>query len=175
MKGENINLTDRSSMSQQDSSMRQRIRQALMTQRTPTVTVLSSLLAVQDALSYLPNEAMEETSSFIGASVNDVWAVASFYTNFRSTPPARHTIEICWGPSCHMTGAPALLQNSLGALGLSGEDDTNDGNVTLKYNTCLGACSQAPAISVDHKIIGRMESKRLLDLISDLYSSGSTG
>ena len=153
--------------------MRQRIRQALRTQRTPTVTVLSSLLAVQDALSYLPNEAIEETSAFIGATVNDVWAVASFYTNFRSTPPAKHTIEICWGPSCHMAGAPGLLQNSLAALGLSGEGDTDDGSVTLKYNTCLGACSQAPAVSVDHKIIGRMEKQRILGLISDLYSSES--
>ena len=26
--------------------------------------------------------------------------------------------------------------------------------MSLKYNTCLGACSQGPVVSVDHKIMG---------------------
>ena len=41
-------------------------------------------------------------------------------------------------------------------LGLVGEGDTSDGRVWLKYNTCIGACSQAPVMMVDHEIIGKI-------------------
>ena len=67
---------------------RERIREAMASQKRPTVTVLSSLLAIQDHLGYLPDEAIEEVAHFTKASINEVWGVASFYTNFRFTPPA---------------------------------------------------------------------------------------
>jgi len=44
----------------------------------------------------------------------------------------------------------------LGELGLQGEGDTPDGVATLKLNTCLGACSQAPVMSIDHRLMGRI-------------------
>ena len=65
-------------------------------------------------------------------------------------------VEVCWGPSCHVQGAMETIGAVLEALGLDDEGDTEDGAVTLRYNTCLGACSQGPVISVDHHLIGRL-------------------
>ena len=136
--------------------LRERARQAIDEQPAATVTVLSSLLAAHDALGYLPYEAVDEVAQRTGASVNEVWSVASFYPNFRFTPPARHSVEVCWGPTCHVLGAQPLLQGLVGHLGLEGEGDTEDGAVSLKYNTCLGVCPHAPAMSFDHELAGRM-------------------
>ncbi|MCS7207477.1 MAG: NAD(P)H-dependent oxidoreductase subunit E [Dehalococcoidia bacterium] len=152
-------------MSSSDEALRQRIRQAIASQPQPTVTVLSSLLAVQDAVGWLPPEAIEEVARHTGATVNDVWAVASFYTNFRFTPPGIHTIEVCWGPTCHLLGAQAILRAVQEALGLPGEGDTPDKRFSLKLNTCLGACAQAPALLLDHHLYGRVtpeQARRLL-------------
>ena len=66
--------------------LRERIRKALTSQKRPTVTVLSSLLAAHDELGYLPDEAIEEVADFTDASINDAWGVATFYTNFRFSP-----------------------------------------------------------------------------------------
>jgi len=134
--------------------LRQRIGTALANQSASTVTVLSSLLAVEDAIGYIPPEAVQEVAISTHSTINDVWGVASFYTNFRFTPPGQHVVEVCWGPTCHLVGAMSLLQSVLQALGLSEEGDTPDGKVSLKYNTCLGACSQGPVVSIDHKVIG---------------------
>ena len=71
----------------QGSKVREQIRQVLSSQRQPTITVLSSLLAVQDSLHYIPDEAIRETATFCSSTINEVWSVASFYTNFRFTPP----------------------------------------------------------------------------------------
>ncbi|MFH1560218.1 MAG: NAD(P)H-dependent oxidoreductase subunit E [Chloroflexota bacterium] len=133
---------------------RDRISEALANQKARTVTILSSLLAVEDAIGHIPPEAIKEVAAFTRSTINDVWGVASFYPNFRFTPPGQHIVEVCWGPTCHLEGAMSLLQAVLHALGLSGEGDTSDGKVSLKYNTCLGACSQGPVISIDHEVIG---------------------
>ena len=153
-----------------DEATRERIRKALESQPRPTVTVLSSLLAAQDELGFLPDEAIEDVAAYTDASINDVWGVATFYTNFRFTPPAEHTVEVCWGPACHLVGATAILQRVLEDTGLSGEGETEDNRLTLKYNTCLGACSQAPVISVDHRLHGRMapgEASRLVAALTN--------
>jgi NADH-quinone oxidoreductase subunit E len=134
--------------------LRESIDQALSNQRAKTVTVLSSLLAIEDELGYIPPEGIEGVAELTHSTVNDVWGVASFYTNFRFTPPGEHLVEVCWGPTCHLLGAQGLLQSVLNALGLSEEGDTAGGKVSLKYNTCLGACSQGPVVHVDDRIIG---------------------
>ena len=63
-------------------ALRERAREAIANQPGRTATVLSSLLAAQDALGYLPIEAIEEVAERTAASINEVWGVASFYPNF---------------------------------------------------------------------------------------------
>ena len=151
--------------------LKPRIVDAIHRQSQPTVTVLSTLLAVQDELGFLPKEAIEEIATFIGSTINDVWAVASFYPNFRFEPPCAHQVEVCWGASCHLVGAMPVIEAALAASGLDAEGDTPDGRLTLHFNTCLGACAQAPVMAVDHHLIGRTTpdsaKARIADLLSD--------
>ena len=98
--------------------LEQRIEKAVRGQAQPTVTVLSSLLAVEDELHYIPREAVDWVARFMGATVNDVWAVASFYPNFRFEPPAQRQVEVCWGASCHLMGAMKVVDAVLEAAGL---------------------------------------------------------
>jgi NADH-quinone oxidoreductase subunit E len=139
----------------QDSIV-ERVRAALRGQKQPTVTVLSSLLAVQDALHYIPPEAVDETAAFCNSTANEVWSVASYYTNFRFTPPGKYVLDVCWGPTCHLMGAQKVLRAVQSKLGIDKEGDLPGGDVTLRYNTCLGACAQAPCIAVNHHVTGRV-------------------
>ncbi len=101
--------------------LRPRITEAIRNQPQPTVTILSSLLAVEDELGYIPKEAVEEVAELNAATINDVWAVVSFYPNFRTEPPCDHRVEVCWGPSCHLVGAMPLFAAFLDAAGLTDE------------------------------------------------------
>ena len=116
-----------------NEDLRDRVRQAITNQKRPTVTVLSSLLAAQDSLGYIPDEAIDEVAAYTEASINEVWGVASFYKNFRFTPPGEHTVEICWGPSCHLVGATAIIERALEHVGLEEEGETDDGRLTVRY------------------------------------------
>ena len=150
--------------------LKQRITKAVHGQTQSTVTVLSSLLAVEDELGYLPREAVEEVASFNRATVNDVWAVASFYPNFRFEPPCAHQVELCWGASCHLVGAMALIEAVLEEVGMGEEGDTADRRLSVRLNTCLGACTQAPLISIDHHLIGRLTPDEARGKVAELLA-----
>mgnify|MGYP002524917623 FL=1 len=106
-------------------NLRKNIRDSISNQKRKTVTVLSSLLAVQDKLHYIPDEAVEEISIHCKVTINDVWSVASFYTNFRFTPPGDKTLDVCWGPSCHINGAQNLINHAHEQLGIKGEGESD--------------------------------------------------
>ena len=155
--------------------LKERIRKAVHSQPQPTVTILSSLLAVEDELGYIPKEAVEEVADRNKATINDVWAVVSFYPNFRTEPPCEHKIEVCWGPSCHLVGAMPVIASVLEAAGLEDEGDTPDGRLTVRYNTCLGACALAPVMSVDHHLVGRVTPQKGGDLVVDTIGQSGGG
>ena len=95
----------------------EQILNILKNQDHTTVTILSSLLSVQDEVGYLPKNAISAIADFMNVTTNDVWGVASYYLNFRFDPPGQHTIEICWGPSCHIRGASKLQSSVLDKVG----------------------------------------------------------
>ena len=154
--------------------LKQTISEAVHGQSQPTVTVLSSLLAVQDAIGYIPKEALEEVSAFNGKTVNDVWAVASFYPNFRFEPLCQHNVEVCWGTTCHLVGAMPIMGSVLAAAGLAEAGDTADKRLSVGFNTCLGACSQAPVISVDHRLVGRVSPEMAAQRVNGLLAQPQT-
>ena len=134
----------------QSSALRVEIQQILSAQQQPTITILSSLLAVQDSIHYLPEEAIKETARFTGETTNEVWSVASFYTNFRFTPPGEKTLDVCWGPSCHLLGAQSILESVHSALEVTEES------------------AQGPCIAIDHRVFGKQTPQTATKIALDL-------
>ena len=161
-------------MTTEKDNLRTSIKEAIDSQKRPTVTVLSSLLAIQDSIGYIPEEAIEEVAVHSNTSINSVFGVASFYPNFRFTPPGEHSVEVCWGPTCHLKGSTEILEIVLAKLGLVSEGDTDDGKVSFRFNTCLGACSQAPVLSLDHELYGNVDSDMAEKLLGDLDQNKKT-
>ena len=128
-------------MAAESEALRERIRKAIASQTQSNVNVLSSLHAVLDELGYVPDEAIEEVAESAGTTINTVWGVASFYTNFRFTPPGDHIVEICWGPTCHLLGATVILQGVLDDLGMSDEGETAD-PVIAAVEKAVRACAK---------------------------------
>lgn len=162
-------------MSAQNDALRERVKLAIASQTKTNVNVLSSLHAVLDDLGYIPDMAIEEVADYTQTTINEVWGVASFYTNFRFTPPGDNVVEICWGPTCHLLGAPEILSAVMAELGLADEGETADNGVSLKYNTCLGACSQAPVMMVNHRLAGRVNVDSALCRVGALRDAARNG
>ena len=52
---------------------------------------------LQERDGYLSAEAVGAFAEAAGMSPNEIYGVATFYTQFRFTPPARHTVRVCQG------------------------------------------------------------------------------
>ena len=155
-------------MTSTDEDLRDRVRKAITSQKPATITPLSSLLAVEDELGYIPGEAVEEVARYTNTTINDIWGIASFYTNFRFNPPGRHKVEVCWGATCHVLGAMKVIEAVLEASGLSNEGDSPDGQVSVGFNTCLGVCANGPAMNIDQRLIGRLSPDKARELMMSL-------
>lgn len=139
--------------------------------KEPEVTVLSALIEVQDQLHYLPPDSIPAVAALTGASVNDVYAVATFYTHFRFTPPGEHVVEACWGPSCHLRGAPAVMEAVEKAAGARFDSDTPDGKFTLRKLSCAGACGHGPVVVLDHQMRGNADPATVAAFIEQARKS----
>lgn len=133
-----------------------------------TVTVLSSLIAIQEEIGYLPEGALPAVAEFTGETVNEVYGVATFYTHFRFAPPGEHQIEICWGPSCHVVDAPSLRQLACEFTGLEADGTTGDNKYTLRGLECAGACALAPVGKINGKLYGRLTREILDGILTNL-------
>lgn len=153
------------------SKLKERVKQILLSQSQPTITVLSSLLAVQDDLGYIPMQAIEEVAALCNVTVNDVWGVADYYTNFRvgRPPKSKLSVQVCWGPTCHIKGAQRILQAIKDEFKIGADED--EGEFELKYNTCLGACAHAPVIAFKHDLVGRIEPREAVERIKSKLES----
>lgn len=148
--------------------MLEKIEEILASLKGQEVTVLSVLIEIQERLGYLPDEAMAAVAELTGASINDAYGVATFYTHFRFEPPGEHVIEICWGASCHVLGAPKIFKAVQEELGMDKEGTTSDTRFTWKRTSCAAACAQAPVVILDDGIYGRLTEAKVKELLSRL-------
>ena len=61
-----------------------------------------------------------------------------------------------------------LLKQVHKLLEIDHEGETSDGKLTLRYSTCLGACSQGPVFAIDHKLFGKATINKIEKEISEI-------
>jgi NADH-quinone oxidoreductase subunit E len=116
---------------------------------------------IQDRLGYLSEEAVDSAARFTGISANEIYGVATFYTQFRFTPPADHTIHVCRGTACHVRGSAKNMSELQHLLGIKEGEMTPDRRFELQRVACLGCCALAPVVSIDGKVSARVTPKSI--------------
>ena len=122
---------------------------------------------IQELEGYLSKQAMQYIAEKTGVGAADIYGVATFYTMFRLKPQGKHTIRICKGTACHVSGANTITNALKNELKLSGEEDTTaDQKFTLFEVACLGCCSLAPVIMIDKTTYGKLNPDRIAEIIN---------
>ena len=121
------------------------------------------LQEVQKELGYLPEEAMLEIARFTGVPESRVYAVATFYAQFRFTPIGRKHVMVCRGTSCHVRGAPRILEEIERRLGIKEGETTADLGYSLETVACIGACGLSPCIMTNNKVEAKMTPKKVAE------------
>lgn len=119
--------------------------------------VLPALHEAQDIYGYLPYEVQKKIAEGLDVSLEEVYSVSTFYSQFTLTPKGKYHISICLGTACYVKGADKILDGFIEKLGIQSEECTEDGKFSLTACRCIGACGLAPVITVNDDVYGRLE------------------
>lgn len=130
--------------------------------------LLPALHAVQDALGYVPSEAVQVLANALNLSRAEVHGVLTYYHYFRSTPPGRTVVQLCQAEACIACGANELAERATQLLGCEMNATRSDGEVTLEAVYCLGLCASSPAAQINGRPYGCMTTEKLSNVMTTL-------
>ncbi|MHC4067601.1 MAG: NADH-quinone oxidoreductase subunit NuoE [Planctomycetota bacterium] len=128
-------------------------------------SLIPILQDIQEKTGYLPEDWMRELPILIKISENEIYGVATFYTQFRFRPPAEHTIRVCQGTACHVRGGRNVLTEFERRLGVRPGGTTKDGRFDLERIACIGCCALAPTVTLDGEVHARMVPRKVRSII----------
>ena len=129
-------------------------------------SLIPVLQDIQGQLGYLSEAAIGHLERLMNISANEIYGVATFYTQFRFSPPGEHTIQVCQGTACHVRGGYLILQQLQRHLGIKAGQTTADGKFDLERVACLGCCALAPVVAVDGKVHAAVTTKKIPSILS---------
>jgi len=123
------------------------------------------LQMIQEGHAYLPAKAVEMVAKHMLIPVCEVYGVATFYNQFRFTPPGRHPIKVCLGTACHVKGGDIILENFERKLNIREGETTPDREFSIERAACVGCCALAPVAVVDDIVHGNVAPSKVEGLI----------
>tara|TARA_Y100000310_G_scaffold323884_1_gene384949 strand:+ start:28 stop:519 length:492 start_codon:yes stop_codon:yes gene_type:complete len=125
------------------------------------------LQEVQEGFGYLPEEAMELVADFLKLSNSTIYAVSTFYAQFKFTPTGKRLVKICRGTACHVRGGAQVLREVEKQLDIKPGETTKDLEYTLELIACFGSCALAPVMVIDNTVYGRMTTTKVGPTLAD--------
>ena len=127
--------------------------------------LIPMLQLVQETLSYLPPAAIGMVAERLEISVSEVYGVATFYNQFRFSPPGRHPIKVCLGTACHVKGGEIILENFERKLEIKESQTTADREFSIDRVACVGCCALAPVALVGETLYGKMQPSKVEGIV----------
>lgn len=119
--------------------------------------LLPILHDIQEALGYVPAEAVSLIAQELNLSRAEVHGVVTFYHHFRSEPAGDTVVQICRAEACQSMGAERLWAHACATAGDA---------FTLEPVYCLGLCSSSPAMALNDKVHARVDADKFDRLVA---------
>ena len=114
------------------------------------------LQKAQEIYGYLPIEVQKMIALKMGISLEEVYGVSTFYSQFVLNPKGEVAIAVCLGTACYVKGSGDILDKITQILGLPAGSTTPDGKYSLEATRCIGACGLAPVLTINNEVYGRL-------------------
>jgi NADH-quinone oxidoreductase subunit E len=134
--------------------------------RSDPADLIPALQRIQATDGHLSPDSVRRLSRQLRISENEIYGVATFFAQFRFTPPGRHTIKVCLGTACHVKGGEQILDVLRRRLEVEPGGTTADREYQLERVACLGCCALAPVMSIDARIHSQTSVLKVQDLLA---------
>ncbi len=150
--------------------IRQKIQSLIPQYPHKQAVTLPALHLVHDTLRTVSNEAIVEIAELLDLHPAEVHDTMTFYAFFKGEGEklGKTRLWVCRGLACMLRGAYELIDHCEQKLGISCGQTTADGQITLEFAECIGACDGAPACLVNDVHAMNMTPEKTDQLIAEL-------
>lgn len=124
------------------------------------------LQEAQEIYGYLPVEVQKIVANNTGVSLEEIYGIVSFYSQFMLNPKGEVSISVCLGTACYVKGALGVLERIKEKLGLETGGTSSDGKYSLDATRCIGACGLAPVMMINNDVYGRIKKDEIDAIIA---------
>jgi len=146
---------------------RDRAEEIIQTHQGMEGAALPILHALQAEFGFIPEDAIPLVADALNRTRAEIHGIVTFYHDFRREAPGRHVLKLCRAEACQSMGGNALAEQAQARLRSGWHETSADRSVTLEPVYCLGLCACAPAAMLDGRPIGRLDGKRLDQLLDE--------
>ena len=114
------------------------------------------LQKAQDIYGYLPIEVQKMIAAGLNVPLEEVYGVATFYSQFSLYPKGKYKISVCLGTACYVKGSGDVFEELTKKLNIKSGECTADGRFSLDACRCVGACGRAPVLPVNDEVYGKV-------------------
>ena len=118
--------------------------------------IMPVLQGAQALYGYLPIEVINQIAAGLEVPAEEVYGVASFYSQFTLNPKGEVSIAVCLGTACYVKGSGDLINKISEIIGIEAGETSSDGKYSLDATRCIGACGLAPVLTVNDEVYGRL-------------------
>ncbi|HEX7500213.1 MAG TPA: NADH-quinone oxidoreductase subunit NuoE [Polyangia bacterium] len=132
------------------------------------------LQKAQETEGYLTRARLLEIHRETGIPLSSIYGVATFYAQFRMTPVGKNLIRVCHGTACHVAGAKEISETVEETLGIGNGETTKDRLFSLETVSCIGCCSLAPVIMINHDTHGNLNERQVKKVLKQRQAEAAT-
>ena len=118
--------------------------------------VMPTMQEAQRIYGYLPYEVQQKISQRLGVNMEEIYGIATFYSQFTLSPKGKYDISVCLGTACYVRGVGDIMDELTERLGINAEECTSDGKYSISSCRCIGCCGLAPVITINGDVYGRL-------------------
>jgi len=131
--------------------------------------IIAIMQDIQAEYKYLSKDVLSLIADKLGIGVAKVYSVATFYENFSLEAKGKYIVKVCNGTACHVRKSQPIYDGLREYLNLSGKQKTSEDQMfTLETVACLGACSLAPAMTINDEVHAKMTPDTAIALLEDI-------
>jgi NADH-quinone oxidoreductase subunit E len=130
--------------------------------------LLPLLHLVQAEEGYVSADGIAYCASKLELTKTEVTGVVSFYTMYKRRPVGEYHVGVCTNALCAVLGGEQILGELREHLGVTDDEPTQDGKVSLEHIECNAACDYAPVMMVNWEFFDNMTPDSARRLADDL-------
>ena len=120
----------------------------------------------QGIYGYLPIEVQAMVAEELGVTLEEVFGVSTFYSQFVLNPKGEHPFAVCLGTACYVKGSGDVFAKLETVLGLKDGQTSSDGRFSLTATRCIGCCGLAPVMTVGDEVYGKVTTDQIPDIVA---------